>query len=82
MSFGVSWDKEAIRNLNKFDVFVRKRIVNRIELFAENGSFHEAKKIQGYDRVYRLRVGDYRVVFRVDGNFIVILNIGHRKNIY
>jgi len=31
---------------------------------------------------YRLRIGDYRVIFDIIGNDIVVLRIGHRKEIY
>ncbi|MDE2027841.1 MAG: type II toxin-antitoxin system RelE/ParE family toxin [Candidatus Omnitrophica bacterium] len=37
------------------------------------------KSLQGY---YKLRVGDYRVIYRLDGHRVIILKIGHRRDVY
>jgi len=79
MSFEISWDENALRDLVSLDIFLRKRIVRKIEQFAESESFHEIKKIHGAEKVYRLRVGDYRVLFEIVQDEIIILKIGHRK---
>jgi len=79
MSFEISWDENALRDLQSLDIFLRKRIVRKIEQFAESESFHEIKKIHGAEKVYRLRVGDYRVLFEIVQDEIIILKIGHRK---
>lgn len=82
MSFEISWDENALRDLEKIEVLLRKRIIKKIEQFAESESFHEIKKIHGAEKVYRLRVGDYRILFEIVQDEIIILKIGHRKNIY
>ena len=82
MTFEISWDEEALKNLEKLDILLRKRIVKKIEQFADSGSFHEVKRIQGYEHSYRLRVGHYRIIFKLEKNEIIILKFGHRKNIY
>ncbi len=82
MSFEISWDENALRDLEKIDFLLRKRIIKKIEQFAESESFHEIKKIQGAEKVYRLRVGDYRILFEILQNELFILKIGHRKSIY
>lgn len=41
-----------------------------------------AKKVQGYDYVYRIRVGDYRIVYEVVGNEVKIIAVSHRKEVY
>lgn len=82
MSFEISWDENALQDLEKLEILLRKRIVKKIEQFADLGSFHEVKKVQGYEKIYRLRAGDYRIIFEFMENEIIILKIGHRKNIY
>lgn len=82
MSFEISWDKQALQDLEKLDIFIRKRIVKKILEFAETETFHGTKRMQGYEKTYRLRAGDYRVIFEVVNSGIAILKIGHRKNIY
>ncbi len=82
MSFLFSWDKQALRDLEKLEILMRKRIIKKIIWFAENGSFHDVKRMTGYVNTYRLRVGNYRVILEmVDGGFVV-LKIGHRGKIY
>ena len=43
-----------------------------------------SRKLTGYDDVFRIRVGVYRIIYSVSGRklVIVILKIGHRKDIY
>ncbi len=40
------------------------------------------EKIQGYEKVYRVRVGDYRIVYEVMDDEIKVIAIGHRKDVY
>ena len=82
MSFKISWDERALQDLGKLDFLSSKRLVKKIEQFAETSSFHQVKRVLGYDKLYRLRVGDYRIIFELDTEEIVILKIGLRKNIY
>ena len=82
MSFTLSWREGALKDLSNFDIILRKRIVKKIMEFANSELFHGVKRMQGYERMYRLRVGDYRVIFEMIKENVVILKVGHRKNIY
>lgn len=82
MSFGISWDKQALQDLGKLEILIKKRIVKKIIWFAENGSFHNIKRMAGYANTYRLRVGDYRVILEIVDNGFVVLKVGLRGNIY
>ncbi|MGC9309271.1 MAG: type II toxin-antitoxin system RelE family toxin [Candidatus Nanoarchaeia archaeon] len=81
--FEIRWDSKAVEQLEKLEIFVRKRIIKKIRYLAENFSNADVKKLVNSD-FYRMRIGDYRVIFDVD-NFLKILKVvrvGHRKNIY
>ena len=82
MSFELSWKDGALKDLEKLDILLMKRIVKKIVEFAQSGSFHGIKRMYNSNNMYRLRVGYYRVIFEMNGNTIVILKVGHRKNIY
>lgn len=82
MSFSIVWDDVALEGLLKFDLFLRRRIVKKIEEFAQSGSFNSVKRIVGGEGLYRLRVGDYRIIFKLERGEILILKIGYRKKIY
>ena len=42
----------------------------------------DIKKLKGYEREYRLRIGTYRVLFELIGRHITVYNVGDRKDIY
>jgi len=73
--------EKQLRRLAKRD---RIRVVEAIEELATKARPRAARKLQGYDDVYRIRVGQYRVVYEVydDRVVVIVLKIGHRKDIY
>jgi mRNA interferase RelE/StbE len=62
-------------------MFLASKYYIKVEKMAENPVSCDIKKLKGSD-YYRLRVGDYRIIFIFDNNSIKILKVGHRKNIY
>ena len=43
-----------------------------------------AKKLQGFENRYRIRVGDYRIIYEIHDNrlLVIVLEVGHRSHIY
>jgi len=75
----------AARDLARLDPAVARRIVNRIRWFAENLDDIKPEALTGdLAGLYKLRVGDYRVVYELvlSEQIIVIHLIGHRREIY
>jgi mRNA interferase RelE/StbE len=62
----------------------RARIVERIEAMAENPKPHGCEKLAGYSNRFRIRQGNYRVVYLVDDQRreITIFKVGDRKDVY
>ena len=73
----IQYSKRAIKFLNKQDVPTRKCIIKAINLLPSG----DVKKLQGSDS-FRLRVGDYRVIFDKNGNVINIEKIENRGQVY
>lgn len=73
--------KKAKKFIDKLPVNERKWVVSAIEQLP-NGE--DIKKMQGYDGLLRLRVGDYRIIYSVDnGELIVyVVDAGNRGDIY
>lgn len=74
----------AIKELKSLDKLAQKRItsaLDRLLFFPPTG---DIKKLQGYTDSYRLRTGNYRIIFHVDiaKELVTILNIGHRREVY
>ena len=80
--YKVIFDDKAIEFLEKLDIKNRERIFNKIMSTKEDPS-HFFEKLTKRE-LYKLRVGDYRVIADIRKNEIkiLVLLIGHRKNIY
>ncbi len=73
----IQYSKQAIKFLKKQDIITRKRIVTAISLLPAG----DVKSLKGRSG-YRLRVGDYRVIFDKMGNILYIEKIDNRGQIY
>ncbi|MDO8688920.1 MAG: type II toxin-antitoxin system RelE/ParE family toxin [Dehalococcoidia bacterium] len=61
---------------------VRDRLRDGLEKHREDPLAHARKMVNSSLGGYRFRIGDYRVVFDIDGDSLVILRVGHRRDIY
>lgn len=73
----IYYSKQSEKFLKKIDKVTRERILNAIHKLPEG----DVKKLQGQSG-YRLRIGDYRVVFDANRNIIYVLRIDSRGQIY
>lgn len=85
--FLVEFLKEAIEELSNIDPIWQKRILNKIKILSDDPKnlANTIKKLKGkYQEYYRLRVGDYRVIYSQENDrlVIIIIRIGHRIEIY
>ena len=64
----VIYTKRAMKNIKSLDSRVKDRVKDGIEKIP----FGDIKKLQGYSNLYRLRIGDYRVIYEVWDEGIVI----------
>jgi mRNA interferase RelE/StbE len=73
--------ERQIRKLRREDQI---RVVRSIQALAAEPTPPGSRKVRGYDDVFRIRVGVYRVLYRVVGRrlVIIILKVGHRREIY
>lgn len=83
MKYSVGYRALAERQLFRLDVSVQKRVVAAIDKLADNPRPPGYRKLQGRAG-YRIRVGDYRVVYNIHDRVISIeiVEIGHRSGIY
>jgi mRNA interferase RelE/StbE len=74
----------AFRQLKKLDRAVQVRIFAKINRLADDPRPPGCLKLAGRDNVYRLRIGDFRVLYNiVDAKLIVlVLKVGHRRDVY
>jgi mRNA interferase RelE/StbE len=74
----------AARALADLDERIRRRIARRIDRLAQEPRGGGAAKLRGADDVWRVRVGDYRILYQVEDERLVILviRIAHRRGVY
>ncbi len=78
------YKKQAVKDIQKLSPQIKKRIKTKIEYFSEQQDpLKLAKRLtKPADAQYRYRVGDYRILFDVDGDKIIVLHIQHRRGVY
>ncbi|MDO5737494.1 MAG: type II toxin-antitoxin system RelE/ParE family toxin [Propionibacteriaceae bacterium] len=84
MTYHVEVAAAAVRQLRKLDRSAQRRVQAAIELLAAEPRPNGAKKLVGGDGEWRVRTGDYRIVYEIHDNVLLVLVIavGHRREIY
>jgi mRNA interferase RelE/StbE len=84
MTYRVEVAPAAMRQLRKVDPQARRRVQAAIELLAEQPRPSGAKKLVGGEGEWRARTGDYRVVYEIrdDVLLVLVIGVGHRRDIY
>ena len=82
MVYDVQWTITAERQFSKLDKSTKKRIIDKIDSIQGN-PFLYVTRLVGFN-AYKLRVGNYRIILGIEKKnlVILILKVGHRKNIY
>jgi mRNA interferase RelE/StbE len=83
-SYQIEIKPSASRELEKLPRQIIPRIVTAIKELVENPYPQGVKKLTGFDRTYRIRVGDHRILYNIYENKLVIeiIRIRHRKDAY
>ena len=74
--------KSAVRDLKKIDHKNKKKIHSGILELQKFPNISNIKKLTNFEPAYRLRVGDYRILFDISENIIEIGRVLHRKDSY
>ena len=82
MKYRLVYTKRALGDIEKLDIVVKKQIGSKILLLAKNPLKNAKKLIDFRLGQYRWRIGNYRIIFDIEGSDIVVLRIRHRKEIY
>jgi mRNA interferase RelE/StbE len=81
MRFEIEISEEARSQLQALPKSARQNIGHRLTRLQE-GFSGDVKKLAARDAAYRLRVGSYRVLFKLDGNVIRVYSVKDRKDAY
>lgn len=84
MTYRIEFTSAAERKVQKLDPPTRRRVQAAIELLAANPHPPAAKRIKGQRDRLRVRTGDYRIVYRIEDDrlVVIVITVGHRREVY
>ena len=84
MAYRIEVSKSAGKEIAALPKRGQRRVVSAIEALADNPRPRGIRKITGTEDAYRLRVGDYRIVYQIADNVLTVfvVRVGHRKDVY
>ena len=76
--------EKAIKELSRIRPDMGMKLLSSIESLASNPKPRQSHKLRGSNISYRLRVGDYRVLYQIDEDYklITVYKVGHRRDVY
>ena len=82
--FELAWRSSTRKDLRRLPPLEVARILAEVEALPSNPFPRGCEKLAGSDHTWRIRIGDYRVVYEVlsDAKLIVIQRVRHRKDVY
>lgn len=81
MKYNIEFKPRAVKDLKPLPSSENYKILEKIEDL-RNDLAGDVKKLTNHAPEYRLRIGDYRVLFEVEGDNVIIYRIKHRKESY
>lgn len=84
MRYTVEFSRHAAREFRKLTPGTQQAVNDRVKKLADIPRPHGVEKLSGEESLYRIREGEYRIVYQIqDRNLIVlVVTIGHRKDVY
>jgi len=80
--YKVAFTQRALKDWESVDKDMQVRIAKKLKEYAKDPLQYAIKLTDQKIGTYRFRIGDYRVIFDIDDNHIVILRVGLRKSVY
>lgn len=83
-SYDVQIEDIALKELQSLPKPFPARVLKKIESLSDNPRPSGVTKLSGFSTLYRVRSGDYRIIYSIDdiAEKVVILRIRHRKDVY
>ena len=84
MAYRIEIKASAAKEIAALPRHDQRRVVRAIEALADEPRPPGARKLVGGDDAYRVRVGDYRVVYQIRDDLLIVyvVRVGHRRDVY
>lgn len=82
--YSVEWDTKALKELRALEKKERKRILERVAKLGTTPRPPGCKKLHDKEALYRIRVGDYRVIYQIRDSqlLVLVVKVGDRRDVY
>ena len=79
----VEWSAHALENLEELDAVIRERILTKVSWLEENFADIVPEKLhRDLKGLYKVRIGDYRAIYSIHHDRIIVEAVGHRRDVY
>jgi mRNA interferase RelE/StbE len=82
LKYSLVYTLRADRDIQRLERATKRRIDKSLQRYAEDPMRYAEELTDPRLGTYRFRIGDYRVIFDLEKNEIVVLKVGHRSEIY
>jgi mRNA interferase RelE/StbE len=82
--YQIKWTNSAKKELKKLDKNIIPRLISAVEELAKNPYPQGVKKLVNSENNYRIRVGDYRIIYEIKSSVLIIyiIKVGNRQSVY
>lgn len=82
MAYKLIYTRRAAKDISKLQQSTKERIRKSLEKYAEDPLPYARKMADSTLGTYRFRIGEYRVLFDIEGDELIILRLRHRSEVY
>jgi mRNA interferase RelE/StbE len=84
VAYTIQFKPSALRQLERLPLAIQQRIRPRVDALTFNPRPPGCKKLAGEEELYRIRVGDYRIIYEIHDRVLVVIvvKLGHRGGVY
>ena len=83
-TYKIEWKRSAIKELQRLPRQMRLKVVAAVDNLSSNPYPQGVRKLVSTENSYRIRIGDYRLLYNITQHKLIIeiIRVGHRKDIY
>ncbi len=81
MQYDIQFKPRAVKDIEKISSRMQLKIIKGIEMLGDNLA-GDVKRLTNFTPEYRLRIGDYRVLFEIENKSLIVYRVRHRREVY
>ena len=84
MAYRIAFAPRAADEIAELPRKIQRQVLRRVEFLAEAPRPRQSRKLEGVEHLYRIRSGDFRILYQVHDDVVLVLvvRVGHRREVY